>query len=94
MQAAYEELSPAPCTKCGYCLPCPSGVDIPTNIDLYNAGVIFKNNSLSLNRALYAALAEEQKASTCTACGECEEKCPQKIEISKLMPRIHEELKS
>ncbi|MEE9602659.1 MAG: aldo/keto reductase [Thermoguttaceae bacterium] len=94
LQAAYEELSPAPCTKCGYCLPCPNGVDIPTNIDLYNAGVVFKKNSLSLSKNLYAALPEEQKASACAACGECEEKCPQKIEVAELMPRIHEELKA
>ena len=25
------------CTGCGYCQPCPSGVDIPGSFDLFNA---------------------------------------------------------
>ena len=29
----YERLSPITCTKCGYCLPCPQGVNIPRNFD-------------------------------------------------------------
>ena len=29
-----------PCTKCGYCIPCPNNVNIPRNFELYNNGVI------------------------------------------------------
>ena len=29
VQRQYERLAPIPCTKCGYCLPCPEGGDIP-----------------------------------------------------------------
>jgi predicted aldo/keto reductase-like oxidoreductase len=36
---------------------------------------------------------EAERADKCAQCGECEKKCPQGIEISKLMPEIHEKLK-
>ena len=93
LQAAYEELAPTPCTKCGYCMPCPNGVDIPSNIALHNSGVLFQNNSLKLSKNIYAMLPDEKKAVSCVACGECEEQCPQKIEISEVMARIAEDLK-
>ena len=38
VQEKYEQLSPIPCTKCGYCLPCPHGVNIPVNFELYQRG--------------------------------------------------------
>ena len=84
----YQELSPIPCTKCDYCMPCPNGVNIPRNFEIYNQGVIY-------DKADYARdeydpwLSEDQRASNCLQCGECEEKCPQDILISELMPRVH-----
>ena len=41
VRAKYDELSPIPCTQCEYCLPCPSGVNIPRNLTLYNQGVMY-----------------------------------------------------
>jgi len=85
----YEELIPIPCTKCRYCMPCPNGVDIPLNFELYNESIMFEKPDL--NRFRYNNLiAEEQRASSCVACRECEEKCPQQIEISQWMPTVHE----
>jgi len=92
VQAGYKETHSIPCTKCGYCMPCPSGVHIPTNFEFYNAAVTFGGTARSLNRNLYASLSEHERASACTRCGECEEKCPQQIGISELMPTVHEEL--
>jgi predicted aldo/keto reductase-like oxidoreductase len=37
----YNELCPVPCTKCGYCRPCPNGVDIPRNFEIYSRGVMY-----------------------------------------------------
>jgi hypothetical protein len=82
----YQELCPIPCTKCGYCLPCPNGVDIPRNFEIYSHGAIFEAPALA--RQAYAWLAEEARASACLDCGQCEELCPQNIPISKWMPRI------
>ncbi|MBL7220190.1 MAG: aldo/keto reductase [Phycisphaerae bacterium] len=92
VQAKYAEISSIPCTKCRYCMPCPSGVEIPVNFEYYNAAVMFGGVTRTLHRNLYAGLPESQRAAACTQCAECNEKCPQGIAISELMPVVHEEL--
>ena len=91
VQREYKKLSPIPCTKCGYCLPCPQGVNIPLNFELYNSAAVFQGNSITLGRNMYNFLPEAEKAKTCAACGSCEEKCPQQIEIGKMMQRVREQ---
>lgn len=88
----YGALHAIPCTKCGYCMPCPQGVDIPKNFELYNDAAIPGHNSLQLNRNLYAQLADERKAESCVRCRECESLCPQHIPISEWMPKVHRTL--
>jgi hypothetical protein len=83
----YEELCPIPCTSCGYCMPCPNGVDIPANFSHYNDGVTYNNPDLA--RTTYQWIDEEARADHCIQCRECEDKCPQSIEISEWMPRVH-----
>ena len=89
----FLELSPIPCTKCNYCLPCPNGVVIPRNFDIYNDGVIFDNlkEAAGLYFRLGSFFGESFMAKSCVQCGICEEKCPQKIPISEWMPKVHEE---
>jgi predicted aldo/keto reductase-like oxidoreductase len=82
----YNELHTVPCTKCQYCMPCPNGVDIPRNFELYN------DENQYLGKALYFWMSEAQRASACGGCRECEEKCPQQIRISELMPQVHKTL--
>jgi predicted aldo/keto reductase-like oxidoreductase len=83
-----RERAPIPCTQCGYCRPCPSGVNIPRNFELYNDCVIYDDPAIP--RALYSRfMPEGERASACTACRTCEEKCPQRIAISELMPEVH-----
>ena len=86
---AYKALDPIPCTGCGYCMPCPGGVDIPRNLQLYNNARVFKGNTKGLNRNLYNDMPAARRAEACTECGECEEKCPQDIPIRQWMPRVH-----
>jgi predicted aldo/keto reductase-like oxidoreductase len=88
VQQKYKDLSPIPCSKCGYCLPCPHGVNIPVNLELYNEATVFKGNSALLCRNLYASLPESERAAACETCGSCEEVCPQGIEIGELMARV------
>lgn len=90
VQEKYKELSPIPCTKCGYCAPCPHGVNIPLNIELYNSATLFKGNPSTLCRNLYLGLPANEQAKACQACGTCEERCPQGIEIGKLMVEVAE----
>jgi hypothetical protein len=88
--AAFRELQPIPCTRCNYCMPCPSGVKIPFNLGLYNTAVMYER--LAESRQWYRNTQDSQRASACTDCDECEPKCPQKIQISDWMPRIDREL--
>jgi predicted aldo/keto reductase-like oxidoreductase len=91
VQEAYKGLESIPCTKCAYCMPCPNGVNIPRNFELYNQAVAY--NTESLSKALYNYhMPKGERADACIACGECEEKCPQQIEISEWMERVHEKL--
>lgn len=92
-RAVYAELSPIPCSACRYCLPCPSGVAIPRLFELYNSGAVLGSGPLGLNRVLYSMTPEGERASACTACRECEAKCPQGIPISEWMPRVDETMK-
>jgi len=89
VQEAYKAFAPVPCTKCGYCMPCPNGVDIPAVFELYNDGTVF-SGSLGLCKNLYKMIPESARADKCIACGECEDKCPQHIAISEQMPKVHE----
>ena len=88
VRQVYLEKMPIPCTKCGYCLPCPNGVNIPRNFELYNDGCIHEDPGTS--RLYYERfLREAERASACTQCRICEEKCPQGIPIAEWMPKVH-----
>jgi predicted aldo/keto reductase-like oxidoreductase len=91
VQEAYKGLDSIPCTKCAYCMPCPNGVNIPRNFELYNQATVYGNESLAKSLYNYH-MPEAERAGACIACGECEEKCPQQIEISDWMERVHERL--
>lgn len=90
----YSESTAIRCTDCKYCLPCPSGVDIPRNFAIYNEGARYNNFTLSWYMYWeWLKPKPEQRAEACTACGLCEEKCPQKLPIRDLLARVREALK-
>ena len=79
---AINEKMKVGCTACGYCQPCPKGVDIPGTFALYNS---FYAESRSKARWDYIKCTTLRKNSTaasqCIACGKCEKHCPQGISI-------------
>jgi predicted aldo/keto reductase-like oxidoreductase len=86
----YTKIAPIPCTRCGYCMPCPHGVDIPQNLNLYNEGCMYSRPDLA--RRGYSFVPQKARSDACTQCRECEPKCPQNILISEWMPLISEVL--
>ena len=92
VQKTYKELKAIPCTACGYCVPCPQGVKIPQNFGMYNDIEIYGETRIRPNQNRYAKMADEERASSCIACGECEELCPQDIPISDWMPKVDRRL--
>ncbi len=88
LKKTYRGMRPIPCTRCGYCMPCPNGVDIPENFEEYVEAYV--HDDLATARMIYERfMSEKARASSCKQCGKCEEKCPQKIPISKWMPKVH-----
>jgi predicted aldo/keto reductase-like oxidoreductase len=84
---AFEGIVPIPCTQCGYCMPCPNGVDIPNNFRIFNRAAMLGDWEEA--QYLYEKhFTVESCASACLDCGECEEKCPQQIAISDWMPYV------
>ncbi|MDR2771221.1 MAG: aldo/keto reductase [Clostridiales Family XIII bacterium] len=79
---AYNKLTPYACTACKYCIPCLVGIDIPGLISLRNEATIFESAekvSFSIRNFVRPV------PSTCTACRQCEEKCPQHLPIADIM---------
>lgn len=72
------------CTGCGYCMPCPHGVDIPTAFRCYNQSAMHKKFSAMLEYIQITSLKKNASSmNNCTKCGACEKHCPQHIEIRK-----------
>jgi predicted aldo/keto reductase-like oxidoreductase len=100
-RAVFEEVkrillekTKVPCTACGYCMPCPFGVDIPgcfsnLNDKHRNAG---GSSPFKYAQSLGAMSARPGFASNCTECGKCEPHCPQKIQIISELKGVAKEM--
>ncbi len=89
---AYQSRIKVDCTSCNYCMPCPSGVNIPGIFEVYNNLEMFGNNELWLEEYDLWFMNKDSSALKCTECGECEEKCPQKIKIIEQLKNAHARL--
>lgn len=86
---AINEKIKVPCTGCGYCLPCPAGVDIPGAFRCYNVRYtdgLFKGMKEYVMCTTFRA--EPTNASLCKKCGKCEKHCPQTISIRKELEQV------
>ncbi|HYH01821.1 MAG TPA: aldo/keto reductase, partial [Bacillota bacterium] len=76
----YQKRIKVTCTNCGYCLPCPAGVQIPKIFQTYNNTSMF-NNRYRGRKEYTAFQANQTDASRCVRCGKCESHCPQGIPV-------------
>ena len=83
-----EELGDRFCRRCGYCLPCPIGINIPM-IWLIN-GYIHRYGLRDWAMIRYDQ--EKTASSECLACGQCEERCPYHLPIIPKMKEVAEEM--
>lgn len=82
-KAVYDRMSMVSCTACGYCMPCPFGLNIPELFKTYNLyGLVGKGDA----KAAYDAL--PVRADRCRACRRCEQVCSQHIDVSGTMKKI------
>ena len=76
------------CTACRYCVnDCPSKIEIPTLIDIYNNYLIYSTTN-NLDHGYWMWTRNGGKAGDCISCRVCEGICPQKLEISDTMAKI------
>lgn len=71
------------CLRCGYCLPCPQGIDIPRVFQAQQMWAAYPEALKEKGRELYRGL--EPNAEACVRCGQCLEKCPAGLEIPDLL---------
>ncbi len=93
IQKDREKLGAIPCTGCNYCMPCPHDVFIPRIFYWYNYLKVSERDFVAKNR--YKEIPEISQyllADSCTECGECLEKCPQKIDIPQRLKECHKAL--
>ncbi|MDR2488020.1 MAG: aldo/keto reductase [Desulfovibrio sp.] len=80
-----------PCTACGYCLPCPRGVNIPRNFMMYN-DYFLTDDATARGHIQYVykhlVLEVDEMADRCLHCGECEAKCPQQLPVGDVMAEV------
>lgn len=76
------------CTGCGYCLPCPQGLDIPKWMDAYNQRILEGADQATRDRLRWHWSLSPEGAEECIACGQCEEACTQHLPIGDRMAAI------
>lgn len=83
------------CTACGYCMPCPQGIDIPGTFRCYNEMYTERPKVGRKEYMMTTAFRKNQNpASSCIQCGRCERLCPQGIEIRKELKNAAAELET
>jgi len=89
-----KKLSELYCTGCNYCMPCPTGINIPHVFSLMNYHKVFGLTEYA--KSNFSRLGPEAKTgrspADCIECGVCETKCPQKILIREKLKETLKEL--
>ncbi len=79
------------CTGCGYCMPCPAGVDIPGNFRVWNTYHMYQNYNM-VKGSWERNLGDAKQAKNCVKCGKCEKACPQKLHIREDLAKVQADL--
>ena len=84
VEAMRRELGTSFWRRCGYCAPCPVGIDIPNQFVFH--GYLSRYGLADWARGRYGALSAH--ASDCVECGACEERCPYQLPIRKMLKTV------
>jgi hypothetical protein len=92
--AENRRLAELYCTGCKYCMRCPHDVNIPRVFELMNYYRVYGLQDYARREYLELTAGRAwpkdlKDASKCEACGECEEKCPQKLKIAEQLKEAH-----
>lgn len=87
-----KKLADLYCTGCDYCMPCSTGVNIPENFTYLNHFKVYGLEDYAKEE--YRLLGtqghwvEGKQAKDCLQCGECEQKCPQRLKIIEQLKEV------
>ena len=98
-QAIFDSLMKINCTGCGYCLPCPKGVNIPDCFNVYNEKYLFNKKVLGIiphamvnyYMVVGGITNKQSSAGLCNHCGRCKRLCPQSLDIPNELDRVKSE---
>lgn len=95
VKAEINHCMRVPCTGCGYCMPCPGGVDIPGCFSAYNTRY---TDSWFQGMKAYVMCTtlktNPTNASKCLKCGKCEQHCPQSIAIRSELEQVKKHMEN
>ncbi|NJO41241.1 MAG: aldo/keto reductase [Cyanobacteria bacterium CRU_2_1] len=84
------------CSQCYACLPCPEEINIPEVLRLRNLAVAYNMTGYGQYRYRMFENAGHwfpgRKGDCCTNCGECLPRCPERLDIPKLLRDTHDRL--
>ena len=79
------------CTGCGYCQPCPKGLNIPKIFQAYTYHNVYGLSELAKKTFDNYVNDEKNPGATsdaCINCGYCERKCPQHLKVRELLKKV------
>ena len=88
----YSRLKGKFCTTCGYCMPCPEGVNIPEAMLNWNYWKLYGLDFAKWTEAAREKLREMTAMEKCVACGICEGECPNKLPVAERIKELLEAL--
>ena len=95
-QHLEQSLNSDRCRQCYQCLPCPESINIPEILRLRNLAVAYDMDDYGQYRYRMLENAGHwfpgRKGARCTECGECLPRCPQNLDIPKLLTDTHQRL--
>ena len=91
-----ETLGSDRCRQCYQCLPCPEAINIPEVLRLRNLTIAYNMTEFGQYRYQMFENAGHwfpgKKGNRCTECGDCLPRCPEQLEIPKLLKDSHQRL--
>lgn len=93
----YRSKTKVGCTGCGYCMPCPAGVNIPGCFGWYNDMHLFEDKGFKLkyiSTSIGVDGSAPSYASLCKKCGKCERHCPQNLPIQQHLTEVTKEMEN
>jgi hypothetical protein len=77
------------CTRCGYCMPCPHGVDIINCLTEYNIAHMMGDPKASAMQ-YFTLIDDDSRADSCIDCKECLPFCTQMLDIPEELQKVYE----